>query len=57
MIVGKEMFLDVDRKQVDMEMIECHMAVSSHWSECITLIPPSHESQSVSLQTCTVFHA
>ena len=29
MIVGKEMFLDVDGKQVGMEMIECQMAVSS----------------------------
>ena len=29
MIVEKEMFLDVDGKQVGMEMIECQMAVSS----------------------------
>ena len=29
MIVEKEMFLDVDGKQVGMEMIECEMAVSS----------------------------
>jgi len=28
-IVEKEMFLDVDGKQVGMEMIECQMAVSS----------------------------
>ena len=29
MIVEKEMFLDVDGKQVEMEMIECQLAVSS----------------------------
>jgi len=29
MIVEKEMFLDVDGKQVGMEMTECQMAVSS----------------------------
>jgi len=29
MTVGKEMFLDVDGKQVEMEMIECQLAVSS----------------------------
>ena len=29
MIVEKEMFLDVDGKQVGMEMIECQLAVSS----------------------------
>ena len=29
MTVGKEMFLDVDGKQAEMEMIECQMAVSS----------------------------
>jgi len=29
MTVGKEMFLDIDGKQVGMEMIECQMAVSS----------------------------
>ena len=29
MIVEKEMFLDVDGKQVGMEMTECQLAVSS----------------------------
>jgi len=29
MTVGKEMFLDVDGKQVEMEMTECQLAVSS----------------------------
>jgi len=29
MIVGKEMLLGVDGKQVEMEMIECQLAVSS----------------------------
>ena len=29
MIVEKEMLLDVDGKQVGMEMIECQLAVSS----------------------------
>ena len=29
MIVGKELFLDVDGKQVEMEMTECQLTVSS----------------------------
>jgi len=29
MTVGKEMFLDVDGKQVEMEMTECQLAMSS----------------------------
>jgi len=29
MTVGREMFLDIDRKQVELEMIECQLAVSS----------------------------
>jgi len=31
MIVEKEMFLDVDGKQVGMEMTECQLAVSSQF--------------------------
>jgi len=36
MIVEKEMFLDVNRKQVGMEMSECQLEVSSIWSDAAT---------------------
>ena len=36
MTVGKEMFLDIDGKQVEMEMTECQLAVSSNRSDAAT---------------------